>query len=244
MASTNLLRVIQQARLAGNIISRDARSTTSSAIIASERIRRRHDSAPASPTSAASEATLLEQLLADGAGRNVNVARVLGVPRGIPAGVAGFAGQGGQRDYGRIPRALRSMAVGLAGSVVMAEAAKRGGGDDEASETTAAAPAAIGVASIVPVMVAMAPSPAAAGAASAPAAAGAAAAAPAAGAGSEPFDLLQYKEIGTQLTFGAAAGFCSGYALKKVGKAAAFTFGAAFIAVQVLRYYGVIGDGY
>lgn len=35
MASTNLLRVIQQARLAGNIISRDARSTTSSAIIAS-----------------------------------------------------------------------------------------------------------------------------------------------------------------------------------------------------------------
>lgn len=45
-----------------------------------------------------------------------------------------------------------------------------------------------------------------------------------------------------QLTFGAAAGFCSGYALKQVGKAAAFTFGAAFIAVQVLRYYGVISD--
>ena len=43
----------------------------------------------------------------------------------------------------------------------------------------------------------------------------------------------------SQLTFGAVAGFASGYALKKVGKLAAILLGILFIGVQVLVYYGV-----
>lgn len=38
------------------------------------------------------------------------------------------------------------------------------------------------------------------------------------------------------------AGFCSGYAVKKVSKVAAFAIGAGFIVVQLLRYAEVIGD--
>lgn len=50
------------------------------------------------------------------------------------------------------------------------------------------------------------------------------------------------KELGTQVTLGGIAGFCSGYAVKKVSKVAAFVVGVGFIGVQVARYYGVIND--
>jgi len=36
-----------------------------------------------------------------------------------------------------------------------------------------------------------------------------------------------------EITFGALVGFSSGYALKKIGKAAAFIIGVGFIAAQV-----------
>lgn len=45
-----------------------------------------------------------------------------------------------------------------------------------------------------------------------------------------------------QVTLGSMAGFCSGYAVKKVSKVAAFAIGAGFIVVQLLRYAEVIGD--
>ncbi len=41
-----------------------------------------------------------------------------------------------------------------------------------------------------------------------------------------------------QLTFGGVAGFCSGYAVKKVGRVAALVGGLAFIGVQLARYQG------
>lgn len=47
-------------------------------------------------------------------------------------------------------------------------------------------------------------------------------------------------EYAGQLSVGALAGFCSGYALKKVGKVAAFVGGLAFIGFQVARYNGVV----
>jgi uncharacterized membrane protein (Fun14 family) len=37
-----------------------------------------------------------------------------------------------------------------------------------------------------------------------------------------------------EVTFGALMGFSSGYALKKIGKAAAFVIGVGFITAQVL----------
>jgi uncharacterized membrane protein (Fun14 family) len=43
-----------------------------------------------------------------------------------------------------------------------------------------------------------------------------------------------------QLTFGSIMGFCSGYALKKVGKAAAVVVGCGFIALQTAASYGYI----
>lgn len=39
--------------------------------------------------------------------------------------------------------------------------------------------------------------------------------------------------VGSEITMGAVLGFCSGYAVKKVGKAAAFVVGVTFIATQV-----------
>jgi len=43
------------------------------------------------------------------------------------------------------------------------------------------------------------------------------------------------KDLGLQLTLGSVCGFCSGYALKKVGKTAAFIFGIGFISLQTVR---------
>jgi uncharacterized membrane protein (Fun14 family) len=38
------------------------------------------------------------------------------------------------------------------------------------------------------------------------------------------------------------AGFSTGYAVKKLGKAVALTFGVGFVAIQVARHYGVVKD--
>lgn len=43
-----------------------------------------------------------------------------------------------------------------------------------------------------------------------------------------------------QISFGALAGFATGYALKKIGRVALVIFGLLFIAVQLLAYYGVV----
>ena len=43
-----------------------------------------------------------------------------------------------------------------------------------------------------------------------------------------------------QTSFGAAVGFCSGYALKRVGKVLAFVFGLGFVAVQLGAYGGYV----
>ena len=53
---------------------------------------------------------------------------------------------------------------------------------------------------------------------------------------------MDFEELGLQLSFGGVAGFCSGYALKKVSKVVAFAVGAAFVTVQVMRYNGLITD--
>ena len=43
----------------------------------------------------------------------------------------------------------------------------------------------------------------------------------------------KYFQVGTRISFGAVAGYCSGYAIKKVGKAAVVFVGLSFIALQV-----------
>jgi len=43
-----------------------------------------------------------------------------------------------------------------------------------------------------------------------------------------------------QISFGALAGFATGYALKKVGKAVAIVLGLLFVSLQLLAYYGVV----
>lgn len=43
-----------------------------------------------------------------------------------------------------------------------------------------------------------------------------------------------------QIGFGVVAGFCTGYALKKLGRATAFTLGLIFILVQVLASLGFV----
>ena len=43
-----------------------------------------------------------------------------------------------------------------------------------------------------------------------------------------------------QISFGALAGFATGYALKKIGRVALVIFGLLFIVVQLLAYYGVV----
>jgi uncharacterized membrane protein (Fun14 family) len=44
----------------------------------------------------------------------------------------------------------------------------------------------------------------------------------------------------TQLTYGFAAGFCSGIALKKAGQFAATLLGVGFVSLQTLSYLGYI----
>lgn len=43
-----------------------------------------------------------------------------------------------------------------------------------------------------------------------------------------------------QISFGALAGFATGYALKKVGKVLAIVLGLLFVALQLLAYYGIV----
>ena len=47
------------------------------------------------------------------------------------------------------------------------------------------------------------------------------------------------KPVITQLSFGSVMGYCSGYATKKIGKAAAFAVGVGFICMQ-----GLVSTGY
>jgi len=44
----------------------------------------------------------------------------------------------------------------------------------------------------------------------------------------------------TQLSYGFVMGYCSGYALKKVGKVAAVVLGTGFVVLQSLQYGGYI----
>ncbi len=48
----------------------------------------------------------------------------------------------------------------------------------------------------------------------------------------------------TQLGIGGIAGFCVGYAVKKVAKLAAVLLGVAFIGLQYLAYKGIIAIDY
>jgi uncharacterized membrane protein (Fun14 family) len=43
-----------------------------------------------------------------------------------------------------------------------------------------------------------------------------------------------------QISFGALAGFATGYALKKIGRTALVIFGLLFIVIQLLAYLGVV----
>jgi uncharacterized membrane protein (Fun14 family) len=43
-----------------------------------------------------------------------------------------------------------------------------------------------------------------------------------------------------QISFGALAGFATGYALKKIGRTALVIFGMLFIVIQLLAYLGVV----
>jgi uncharacterized membrane protein (Fun14 family) len=52
--------------------------------------------------------------------------------------------------------------------------------------------------------------------------------------------LDKLKPVFQQLTFGGVMGYCSGMALKKIGKAAAFAAGIGFIAVQTAVSAGYI----
>merc|ERR1719343_1388576 len=47
-----------------------------------------------------------------------------------------------------------------------------------------------------------------------------------------------------QISYGFVCGFCSGYALKKAGRTAAFLFGTGFILSQGLSYTGYINVNY
>lgn len=47
-----------------------------------------------------------------------------------------------------------------------------------------------------------------------------------------------------QISYGFVCGFCSGYALKKAGRTAAFLFGTGFILCQGLSYTGYINVNY
>ena len=51
--------------------------------------------------------------------------------------------------------------------------------------------------------------------------------------------LDKLKPILSQISFGSVVGYCSGMALKKIGKAVAFVIGVGFIGVQ-----SAVGAGY
>lgn len=44
----------------------------------------------------------------------------------------------------------------------------------------------------------------------------------------------------TQLSYGFISGYCSGFALKKVGKIVSVIFGLGFMSLQTLSYYGYV----
>jgi uncharacterized membrane protein (Fun14 family) len=48
------------------------------------------------------------------------------------------------------------------------------------------------------------------------------------------------KPLMAQMSFGSVMGFCSGYALKKVGKAAAVVLGCGFVALQTCVSFGYL----
>ena len=48
------------------------------------------------------------------------------------------------------------------------------------------------------------------------------------------------KPLLSELSFGSVVGYCSGYAMKKVGKAMAFVIGVGFIGVQTVVHFGYI----
>ena len=48
----------------------------------------------------------------------------------------------------------------------------------------------------------------------------------------------------TQLGVGGIAGLCVGFALKKMGKLAAFIFGLSFLGLEYLAYKGIISINY
>ena len=48
------------------------------------------------------------------------------------------------------------------------------------------------------------------------------------------------KPLAAQLSFGAVMGYCSGYAMKKVGKVVAFGVGVVFIGLQAAASTGYI----
>eukprot|EP00698_Gefionella_okellyi_P012513 TRINITY_DN337_c0_g1_i2.p1 TRINITY_DN337_c0_g1~~TRINITY_DN337_c0_g1_i2.p1 ORF type:complete len:167 (-),score=26.95 TRINITY_DN337_c0_g1_i2:35-535(-) len=50
---------------------------------------------------------------------------------------------------------------------------------------------------------------------------------------------FSYAIVG-ELGFGGVAGFCTGYAVKKLGKSVAVVAGVGFISIQALAYSGVI----
>ena len=50
--------------------------------------------------------------------------------------------------------------------------------------------------------------------------------------------------LATQLGIGGVAGFCVGYAMKKVAKLAAMMLGVFFIGLQYLAYKGIIAIDY
>jgi uncharacterized membrane protein (Fun14 family) len=52
--------------------------------------------------------------------------------------------------------------------------------------------------------------------------------------------IAKLQPLVTQISFGSIMGFCSGYALKKAGKAAAILVGTGFVALQTAQSYGYI----
>jgi len=50
--------------------------------------------------------------------------------------------------------------------------------------------------------------------------------------------------LATQLGIGGVAGFCVGYAMKKIAKLAAIILGIIFIGLQYLAYNGIIDIDY
>ena len=50
----------------------------------------------------------------------------------------------------------------------------------------------------------------------------------------------KYSPLLSQITFGSVLGYCSGYASKQMGKAAAVYVGMAFLGAQGLAYAGYI----